>query len=81
MDKDFQLKNIISKISEMVMSLDNEPWKGLLWEPSLKRMIIQKKNQKIASQLLIYMTGVDLPQFGLNENSLKKDIHRGTIIE
>ena len=73
MDKDFQLKNIIFKISEMEMLLDNEPWKGLLWEPNLKRMIMQKKNRKIASQLLIYMTDVDLPQFGLNEKSLKEE--------
>ena len=71
MDIGFKLKPIVSKISEMEMQLDRAPWKSLLWETSLKRMIMQKKNKKIASQLMIYMAGVDLSQFGWDESSLK----------
>ena len=71
LDEGFQLNSIIAKLSEINMYLDSEPWKGLLWEPTLKRMIMQKKNQNIATILLLYMTGVDISSFKVSESKLK----------
>jgi len=73
MDNGKDLVKIISCISQMEMELHHEPWSGLLWESGSKRMIMQKKNRNIASKLIIYMTGIDLSNFNIDESNLIND--------
>jgi DNA sulfur modification protein DndB len=70
----YSMEETIKKISALNLELTTEPWVGLLWENIGKKMITRKENQKVASQLLLYMIGYDMKKFGIkDENKLKEN--------
>jgi len=56
-DLDVEIKNAIKLVSRAPMDLAHEPWVGLLWNDTNKRMITETVNQKVARKLLFYMVG------------------------
>lgn len=70
---DITLNTALRRIAKASLELSEKPWKGLLWESLKKRMITRKENQKVAIQLIYYMSGGDLAKLDLNEEKLKEN--------
>jgi len=68
-----KLEETIPIISKIETSIENEPWKGIIWESASKRMITRKENQKVAKNLILFMIGVDLSKLKMDEKKLKED--------
>lgn len=73
MDDGMTRAHAIRAISQLEMELANPPWAGLLWETGSRKMIIDKKNQAIATKLLLYMCGATVAHFGFTEEDLHAD--------
>jgi hypothetical protein len=46
------------------MLLDAEPWVGLLWDPTARRINSRSENQRIARWLLMHAAGGDVTWLG-----------------
>ncbi len=68
------LVDAVSKISQVPMEIAYEPWAGLLWDTTNKRMITAPENQKSGKKLLFYAVGGDLTQLKTNPDELKKEL-------
>ncbi|MDE0315425.1 MAG: DGQHR domain-containing protein [Candidatus Poribacteria bacterium] len=68
-DSGLSQEESIKRISKVSMELTDEPWVGLLWDKTNKRMISGTTPQKFAKQLLFYIIGGDLSDI---KTSLKK---------
>ncbi len=68
-----KIEEAIESLSNLNFDLDSEPWKGVLWETGLGRMINRKGNQELAAKLMLYLSGHDLALFGYTEARLTTD--------
>ena len=66
-------KEAIKRISEISMELTNEPWVGLLWDKTNRRMISGPPPQKVAKELLFYNIGGDMDQINTSEEKLRRE--------
>lgn len=66
-DSGVEIENAIKLISRAPMDLACEPWVGLLWNNTNKRMITAPVNQKVAAKLLFYMIGGEMKTTELEE--------------
>ena len=55
------------------MTLTDEPWVGLLWDKTNRRMISGPLPQKVAKQLLFYKIGGELGEMRTNEEKLRRE--------
>jgi DNA sulfur modification protein DndB len=72
MDRGLTEKEAIHRVSEISMDLADEPWVGLLWDKTNRRMVTDPTNQKVAKRLLFHMVGGNLPRM----RTTKQDLHR-----
>ena len=63
----------IKRISNILMELTDEPWVGLLWDNTNRRMITAPPNQKVAKQLLFHRIGGDLREMKTSEQDLRRE--------
>jgi hypothetical protein len=54
-DRGAKLENAVAKLSAVPLQLTDEPWVGILWNPSTKTMVL--KYTKLAVNLFLYMVG------------------------
>ena len=66
-------REAIKRISEISMQLTDEPWVGLLWDKTNRRMISGTLPQKVARQLLFYKIGGELGEMRTNEEKLRRE--------
>ena len=57
---DMSLAEAIEAVGRTPTNLAEDPWMGLLWDNTNKRMLTTKENQKVARQLLFNALGGDL---------------------
>ena len=72
-DSGLSQKEAIKRISEVSMELTDEPWVGLLWDKTNKRMISGTTSQKVAKQLLFYIIGGDLSDIKTSFEALQRE--------
>lgn len=67
---------VLKRVSSTPTELSKDPWVGLLWDRTNKRMLTAKENQILARRLLYYAHGGDLTKFPYKttSNSLKKEL-------
>ena len=66
------VEEAVYKISKVPMTLSEDPWANLLWDPVNKRKITSPENQKAAERLLYYAVGGKLSDHELEK--LKKEL-------
>jgi len=57
MDKGEAIDSAVSKLAGVRLNLSENPWRGVLWNPATKTMIV--KHKKLAMNLLLYLAGQD----------------------
>ena len=72
-DAGLKEKEAIRRISKIPMELAEEPWVGLLWDKTNRRMISGTTPQKVAKQLLFYGIGGDLADMKTNAEALQRE--------
>jgi len=72
-DMGMSTKTIVGKIARMPMELSQRPWVGLLWDHTTKRIITNKKNQEVASLLMLRMAGIDWRQVAPRGYNLRRE--------
>ena len=63
----------LKRISTISVELSNEPWVGLLWDKTNKRMISGPTPQKVARQLLFHYIGGDLARMRTNVEDVTRE--------
>ena len=66
-------KEAIKRISKISMELTDEPWVGLLWDKTNRRMISGTLPQKVAKEILFYNIGGDMDQMNTSEEELRRE--------
>ena len=66
-------KDAIKRLTEVSMELTYEPWVGLLWDKTNRRMISGTTPQKVAKQLLFYRIGGNLAQMRTTVEKLRRE--------
>jgi hypothetical protein len=56
------------------MELAQPPWAGLIWDPTLERMITTKETQRSALGVLVYGAGGTLREIGWSAEGLKREL-------
>jgi DNA sulfur modification protein DndB len=64
----------LKAIARVPMELRNEPWAGLLWDNTNRRMITQAENQKVALKVLYFGAGGDLSDFNTEPKAVRKEL-------
>ena len=54
LDAGYKLEDIVQTIAKIPMQLATEPWAGLLWDVTNRRMIMSADNRMLAERLLAY---------------------------
>jgi DNA sulfur modification protein DndB len=68
------LRRILRHAVRVPMSLNDEPWVGLLWDPTNKRMIVRSENQRVAQRILYYGLGGKLSRFNSSPRQLREEL-------
>ena len=63
----------IKRISKVSMELTDEPWIGLIWDKTNKRMIGDTTRQKVAKQVLYYIIGGDLSDIKTSFEAVRRE--------
>lgn len=65
LDRGIDLDEAVSTLAQTVLQLNERPWPGVLWNSAGRRMIV--RNQKLAENLFLFMTGNELnpPSYNL----------------
>ena len=66
-------KTAIKMVSKIPLELASEPWAGLLWDKTNKRMVTAPANKKVAKQLLLYLIGGDLKIMNTEYDNVRKE--------
>lgn len=66
-------EDAIERLAAVSMELTDEPWVGLLWDKTNRRMISGTTPQKVAKQLLFYRIGGDLGQMKTTFEKLRRE--------
>lgn len=64
----------IERIASVPMDIAVEPWSGLLWDPSNRRMIVRSENQNLAVKILYYGAGGDLRKMDSSATKLGREL-------
>lgn len=64
----------LARIANVPMELGEEPWVGLLWDKTNRRMITQPENQKAAFKMLYHVSGGDLAQLKVSLDELRTEL-------
>lgn len=63
-ERGLTLEQAVKRIAAIPMMLDVEPWVGLLWDPTARRINSRAENQRIARWLLMHAAGGDVSWLG-----------------
>jgi DNA sulfur modification protein DndB len=74
MMKGTSMTEALGQIANVPMELGDEPWTGLLWDKTNRRMITQPENQKAALKLLYYGAGGDLADLNTNLKDVRMEL-------
>ena len=66
-------REAIKRISKISMKLTDEPWVGLLWDQTNRRMTIETTRQKVAKHLLFYLIGGNLSEIKTSLEDLQQE--------
>jgi DNA sulfur modification protein DndB len=72
-DKGFNLDKTIDAMAKVPMQLTDEPWAGLLWDPTNRRMIMSGDNRALAERLLAYGLTGNTEITGRTEEELRRE--------
>lgn len=61
-------------MASVEMELAGEPWAGLLWDTTNRRMIITGEHKRAAEKLLVYIVGGDLAPLKSGAEALKSEL-------
>ena len=56
------------------MNLDHEIWRGLVWDPTNRRMITVAENRNVARKVMFYAAGGNLGYLKTSMPSLVKEL-------
>jgi hypothetical protein len=73
MDEGYDLKQIVPAISEVPMQLTDDPWNGLLWDSTNRRMIMSGDNRVLAERLLVFGLTGDATITGKTEMEMRRE--------
>jgi DNA sulfur modification protein DndB len=73
-DLNLSLDEAIQRVSTVPMLLNQEPWSGLLWDATNRRMITTPESQRVGSKLLLHSVGSDIPAVGIDDSELKEEL-------
>jgi DNA sulfur modification protein DndB len=73
LDEGYALEKIVSAVAKVPMQLANEPWAGLLWDVTNRRMIMSLDNRTLAARLLVYGLTGDQIAAGKTYRELRKE--------
>jgi len=68
------LDESLLRLQRVELELANEPWAGLIWNASSKRMITASENQKAARLLLLCSVGGRLEDVGSDAEKLRREL-------
>ena len=72
-DAGYKLEDVVQAIAKIPMQLANEPWAGLLWDVTNRRMIMSADNRILAERLLAYGLTSDEDIAGRTARELRKE--------
>jgi DNA sulfur modification protein DndB len=72
-DEGYTLRSIIDALAKVPMQLTGEPWTGLLWDATNRRMIMSADNRNLAERLLVYGLTGSATMAGRSELQLKRE--------
>lgn len=72
-DSGLSQEEAIKRISGVSMELTDDPWVGLLWDKTNKRMISGTAPQKVAKQLLFYTIGGNLSDIKTSVEAVRRE--------
>jgi hypothetical protein len=67
------LKQAISAVAAVPMSLSEPPWSGLLWDSVNHRMTVSAENQKVAIRILLHGVGGRIAIFKTTPDKLRAE--------
>jgi DNA sulfur modification protein DndB len=74
LDDGYPLAGVISAIAKVPMQLTDDPWAGLLWDVTNRRMIMSGDNRSLAERLLIFgITGSSILT-GKSEREMREEL-------
>lgn len=73
-DSRVSLPQAAQRVARTPSDIAAEPWVGLLWNATNRRMITSAENQRVAERLLVYLTFGHLKQMGLSVDELTGEL-------
>jgi DNA sulfur modification protein DndB len=70
----WQRHGAIRRLARIPMQLAAAPWAGVIWDPTLHRMITNKEVQSLAVDLLVYGAGGSQREMGRSIESLRREL-------
>ena len=75
-DNGYSVQDAAATLAQMPWELNQQPWKGLLWNPTGSRMITLKEHQAAALRVVAYGVGLDLKLVKSSKASLEADLDK-----
>jgi DNA sulfur modification protein DndB len=72
-DEGYDLKQIVPAIAEVPMQLTDDPWNGLLWDSTNRRMIMSGDNRVLAERLMVFGLTGDATITGKTEMEMRRE--------
>jgi DNA sulfur modification protein DndB len=63
----------VELLGRLSQSLNDVPWRNIIWEPAQRRMNVRDINQKVQFRLIWYMLGMDLSKLKYTQRRLQDD--------
>jgi DNA sulfur modification protein DndB len=73
-DTNLPLDEAIKRISTVPILLNQEPWSGLLWDSTNRRMITTPESQRVGLQLLLHSVSSDISSLKIDITKLKEEL-------
>ncbi len=67
-------RGIVRLLSKAPMELGHDPWVGLLWDATNRRMITAPENRRAGMRMLFYGLGGDLKQLRTRPDALRREL-------
>ena len=68
------LPEAIEVVSRAPVDIAQDPWAGLLWDPTNRRMITTREHKRAAERLLVYLVGGDLAPLKSSPDGLRSEL-------
>ena len=68
------LSESVGLLSRIPLNIAEEPWSGLLWDPTNQRMITAAENQKVAEKIIYFGLDGNLGDYQTNPEALRTEL-------